>query len=52
MTKEKRNGLFIVAVSLLYTVCPGSSDPPEKNLIYVHQKMKFTPFINYYNTLG
>ena len=35
-----------------YTVCPGSSDPPKKNLIYLHQKMRFTPFINYYDTLG
>ena len=29
-----------------YTVCPGSSDPPEKkHLMYLHQKMGFTPFI-------
>ena len=35
-----------------YTVCPGSSDPPKKNLIYLHQKMRFTLFINYYDTLG
>ena len=34
------------------TVCPGSSDPPEKYLIYLHQKMRFRPFINYYDTLG
>ena len=34
------------------TVCPGSSDPAEKYLIYLHQKMRFTPFINYYDTLG
>ena len=33
-------------------VCPGSSDPPEKYLIYLHHKMRFTPFINYYDTLG
>ena len=27
------------------TVCPGSSDPPEKNiLIYLHQKIRFTHF--------
>ena len=33
------------------TVCPGSSDPPEKKLlIYLHQKIRFTPFINYYDT--
>ena len=37
----------------IYTVCPGSSDPPEKIFnIYLHQKMRFKPFINYYNTLG
>ena len=24
----------------------------KKYLIYFHQKMRFTPFINYYNTLG
>ena len=34
------------------TVCPGSSDPPEKYLIYLHQKMRFTPFTNYYDILG
>ena len=39
--------------STVSTVCPGSSDPSEKkHLIYLHQKMRFTPFINYYNTLG
>ena len=30
----------------------GSSDPPEKkkkHLIYLHQKMRFTPFFNYYD---
>ena len=34
------------------TVCLGSSDPQEKKKypIYLHQKMKFTPFINYYDT--
>ena len=30
-----------------HTVCPGSSDPQKKYLIYLHQKMKFTPFFNY-----
>ena len=35
------------------TVCPGSSDPPEKNiLIYLHQKIRLTPFFNYYDILG
>ena len=24
----------------------------KKYLIYLHQRMRFTPFINYYNTLG
>ena len=24
----------------------------KKYLIYLHQKMRFTPFINYYDTLG
>ena len=34
-----------------HTVCPGSSDPPEKNIvIYLHEKMRFTLFINYHNT--
>ena len=38
---------------MIDTVCPGSSDPPEKKyLIYLHQKMRFTPFINYYDTLA
>ena len=27
------------------TVCPGSSDPPEKNiLVYLLQKIRLTPF--------
>ena len=35
------------------TVCPGSSDPLQKKyLIYLHQKIRLTPFINYYDTLG
>ena len=34
------------------TVCPGSSDPPEKKTMNLYQKMRFTPFINYYDTLG
>ena len=34
-----------------HTVGPGSSDPPEK--IYVHQKIRFTPFFfNYYDILA
>ena len=38
---------------LQHTVCPGSSDPPEKIFnIFSSAKMRFTPFINYYNTLG
>ena len=33
-----------------HTVCPGSSDPPEKIIdIFASEN---TPFINYYNTLG
>ena len=40
---------YTLAIS---TVCPGSSDPPEKCVIYFHQKMRFTPFINYNDTLG
>ena len=36
-----------------YTVCPGTNDPPEKIFyIFLHQKMRFTPVINYYDTLG
>ena len=34
------------------TVCPGSSDPPEKYLLYLHQKMRVTPFICSYDNLG
>ena len=33
-------------------LCPGSSDPQEKNLIYLHPKMRFIPLINYNDTLG
>ena len=35
------------------TVCPGTSDPPEKKyLIWLHKKTRFTPFISYYDNLG
>ena len=34
-------------ITELSTVCPGSNDPPEKN----NQKMRFTPFINYYDII-
>ena len=51
--------LFLVILTLpphihkQYTVCPGSSDPAEKKyLIYLHQKLRFMPFFNYYDTLG
>ena len=39
-----------VSKTLVDTVCPGSSDPPEK--IYLHQKMRFTPFLNYFDILS
>ena len=35
----------------MYTVCPGSSDPPEKIFNIFASKMRFTSFINYYDTL-
>ena len=40
-------------ISIMTTVCPGSSDPPEKiyNIIAENQKMRFTPFIDYNDTL-
>ena len=34
------------------TVCPGSSDPPEKIFNIFASENEVTPFINYYNTLG
>ena len=34
------------------TVCPGSSDPPENVFNIFASEMRFTPFINYCNTLG
>ena len=46
-TLDKTSRAFSVT-----TVCPGSSDPSEKKIIYFHQKMRFTPFINYYDILG
>ena len=40
-------------LSLFYsTVCPGSSDPPEKIFNTFASENENTPFINYYNTLG
>ena len=39
-------------VYYMYTVCPGSSDPPEKIFNIFASKMRFTPFINYYDSLG
>ena len=44
--------IWMIEIGVIYTVCPGSSDPTEKDLIYFHQKTRFTPFINYYDTLG
>ena len=33
------------------TVCPGSSDPPEKKiLVYLHQKIRFTQFFKLLQT--
>ena len=34
------------------TVCPGSSDPPEKILNIFASENEVTPFFNYYNILG
>ena len=37
------------------TVCPGNRKKKKKiinKLICLHEKMRLTPFINYYNTLG
>ena len=43
----------IITTSKVCTVCPGSSEPPEKNiLIYLHQKIRLTPFFNYHDILG
>ena len=46
MTKDKNSW----PNSKLNTVCPGSSDPPEK--IFNIFASRITPFINYYDTLG
>ena len=44
--------LHLARIKVKYAVCPGSSDPPEKKyLIYLHQKMRLTPFINYYDNI-
>ena len=35
------------------TVCPGSSDPPEKILnIFASENEVYTPFFNFYDILG
>ena len=34
------------------TVCPGSVTLQKKYQIYLYQKVRFTPFINYYDTSG
>ena len=45
--------LYVIIFHMLHTVCPGRSDPPEKNiLIYLHQKVRFIPFFNYHDILG
>ena len=33
-------------IIVMHTVYPGSLDPPEK-ILYLHQKMRFTPLMNY-----
>ena len=44
---------FDIKVNIIDTVCPGSSDPPEKNILtYSHQKFSFSPVFNYYDILG
>ena len=35
-----------------YTVCPGSSDPPEKTLNISASENEVTPFFNYCDILG
>ena len=36
--------LYVQEVVTPVTVCPGSSDPPDKYQINLHQKIRFTPF--------
>ena len=50
--RKKLNMQDLTIHKLKYTVCPGSSDPRENHLMYLHQNMRFTPFINYYDNLG
>ena len=38
--------------STAYTVCSGSSAPPEKILNIFASEMRFTPFFNYCDILG
>ena len=57
--KKNLEGNFLIRNSISYadcervTVCPGSSDPPEKIFNIFESVMRFSPLINYYyDTLG
>ena len=46
-TASQRPTVSINTISSLTVCIPGSSDPLKKKyLIYLHQKMRFTPFLN------
>ena len=43
-------GIYVYCIYVqvtIDTVCPGSSDIQKKYLMHLHQKMRFTPFVNY-----
>ena len=43
--------LYIVVLHCVDTVCPGSTDPQEK-IFNIFALERFTPFVNYYYSLG
>ena len=52
-TKTPGSGSISLAVwNYLCTVCPGSSDPPEKIFDIFASENEVVPFINYNYTLG
>ena len=57
VTKNQNNHSFYLSPIEIKTNCDilyvqEVDTLQKKYIIYLHQKMRLTPFINYYNTLG
>ena len=53
-TKSKIDRVKVLSASVIgvHTVCPGSSDPPEKMLIIFASENEAYTIFNYYDILG